>query len=308
MPSTGTPPDASATTKHAVSYAPSNGIEIAYETFGDPAEAPLVLAMGLGVQMLGWPDELCLSLASAGHYVIRFDNRDIGLSTHLDHLPATSLRELVAGRAAPYTIVDMADDLIGLLGALRLQSAHLVGASMGGFIAQTLAIRRPDLLRSLTLIMTSTGSRRVGQPSPRVMRTVLRRRTGSDREAALAATVDTFRVIGSPGYPFDEARIRDGASRSYERGFDPNGQRRQLAAAVTQQNRTHELAGIRVPTVVVHGLDDPLVAFSGGLALAKAIPHAKFVGFPGMGHDLPRELWPEIEAEIVRVAQRADSS
>lgn len=306
MPASGIPHDAATTTDQPVSYAAANGLEIAYETFGDPANPPLVLVMGLAVQMLGWPDEFCRSLADSGYYVVRFDNRDVGLSTHLDHLPPGSLREVVAGHA-PYSIVDMADDLAGLLDALHLSSVHLAGASMGGFIAQTLAIRRPKLVRSLTLIMTSTGSRRVGQPSPRVMRVVLRRRSAADREAAVSATVDTFRAIGSPGYPFEEARIRDGAARSYDRAFDPDGQRRQLAAAVTQHNRTHELAGLRVPTVVVHGLDDPLVASSGGLALAKAIPHAKFVGFPGMGHDLPRELWPEIEAEITRIAQRADA-
>jgi pimeloyl-ACP methyl ester carboxylesterase len=281
--------DAFDTTDRPVSYAAANGIEIAYETFGDPVDPPLVLVMGLGVQMLGWPDELCASLAGSGYHVVRFDNRDVGLSTHLNHLPATSLR-----------------DLAGLLDALPFQSAHIVGASMGGFISQTLAIRRPDLVRSLTLIMTSTGSRRVGQPRPRVMRAVLRKRNAADREAAVSATVETFRAIGSPGYPFEEARIRDAASRSYDRAFEPDGQRRQLAAAATQHNRTYDLTRLQVPTVIVHGLDDPLVAFSGGLALAKAIPHAKFVGFPGMGHDLPRELWSEIEAEIVRVAQRAD--
>jgi pimeloyl-ACP methyl ester carboxylesterase len=190
------------TNDRPVSYATANGLEIAYETFGNPANPPLVLVMGLGVQMLGWPDEFCGSLAGSGYFVVRFDNRDVGLSTHLGHLPATSLRDLMGGRAAPYSIVDMANDLAGLLDALLdalpFQSAHIVGASMGGFIGQTLAIRRPDLVRSLTLIMTSTGSRRVGQPRPRVMRAVLRKRNAADREAAISATVDTFRATAPP--------------------------------------------------------------------------------------------------------------
>ncbi len=281
----------------AVSRVRANGIELAYETFGERGAPAIVLIAGLGTQMLMWPDELCAQLAAAGHFVVRFDNRDMGLSTHLDQLAAPGLRDIVARRRAPYGLDDMAQDTIGLIDALDLGRVHLVGVSMGGFIAQTVALRAPERLRTLTLLMTSTGSRRVGRTSKRVLMTALRRRADG-RAAAIEGSVNTFRVIGSPGYPFEEPLIRELATRSYERAHDPAGQRRQLAAVATQVDRTAQLRGLQTPTLVIHGLNDPVVDCSGGLALARTIPHARFIGFEGMGHDLPRELWPAVLTAI----------
>jgi pimeloyl-ACP methyl ester carboxylesterase len=283
----------------------ANGIEIAYQTFGDRGERPLVLVMGLGTQLLGWPEPLCRQLADQGFFVVRFDNRDIGQSTHLDALGVPNLPAVALRRQPPaYTIDDMAADTIGLFDALELGPVHLVGASMGGFIAQTVALRVPGRVASLTLMMTSTGSRLVGGATPPVLAQVMRRRVASTREAAVEGTVAILRMIGSGGYEFDDAYIRELAGQSYERGYDPDGNQRQLAAIVAQPNRTRRLAQLTVPTVVMHGLQDPLVAASGGMALARAIPRARFVGFNGMGHGLPRELWPQFVAEIVAVASR----
>ena len=277
----------------------ANGMELAYETFGDASAPPVVLIMGLATQMIAWPDELCEGLARNGLFVVRFDNRDVGESTHLRNLPPPRLADIVVRRRPPpYSIGDMAADVAGLLDSLGLGQVHLVGASMGGFIAQTVALEHADRVRTLTLMMTSTGSRRVGQPRPRVYARLLRRRVAAGRPAAIAATVETFRLIGSPGFVFDEQYIRDLAGRSYDRGYDPVGSRRQLAASVSQPNRTADLRRITVPALVIHGLHDPLVAPSGGLAIARAIPDSRFAGFSGMGHDLPRALWPEFVREI----------
>ena len=289
-------------------YAASNGLKLAYEAFGDKANPPVLLIMGLGTQMIAWPDELCRQIADRGHYVIRFDNRDVGLSTHLDELPAPKPRDLLLRRRKPpYKVSDMAADTVGLLDALDIDSAHIVGASMGGFIAQSVAGLYPDRVRSLTLIMTSTGSRLVGYPQPQVFTRMLRRRVVQDKLEAGEAVVEVFRIIGSQGFAFDEDYIRDLAGRSYERAYNPRGYLRQLAACVGQPNRTRYLRGIKVPTIVMHGLNDPLVNSSGGRALAKAIPGAEFIGFQGMGHDLPRELWPRFADEICSVAARGEA-
>jgi pimeloyl-ACP methyl ester carboxylesterase len=290
-------------------YAASNGLKLAYETFGDEANPPVLLIMGLGTQMIAWPDEMCQQIADSGHWVIRYDNRDVGLSTHLDDLPVPTLKDLaLRRRKPPYKISDMAADAVGLLDALGIDSAHVVGASMGGFIAQTVAGLYPQRVRSLTLIMTSTGSRRVGNPKPKVYTKLLRRRVVHDKAEAGHAIVEVFSVIGSSGYALDEEYIRDLAGRSYERAYNPRGYARQLAACMGQPNRTRHLRNIKVPTLVMHGLSDPLVNASGGKAIAKAIPGAEFIGFQGMGHDLPRELWPRFADEICAVAARGEAA
>jgi pimeloyl-ACP methyl ester carboxylesterase len=288
-------------------YAAANGLKIAYETFGSPDQPPVLLIMGLGTQMIAWPDEMCEQIAGRGYYVIRYDNRDIGLSTHLDDAPVPSLRDIVLRRKPPYKVSDMAADGVALLEELGIDSAHIVGASMGGFIAQIIAGKYPQRVRSLTLIMTSTGSRLVGHPKPHLFRHLLKRRVINSRADAETAVIETFALIGSKGFALDEDYLRDLAGRSYERSLDRRGYLRQLAAIMAQPNRTKFLRDIDTPTLVMHGLDDPLVNVSGGLALAKHIPGATFVGFKGMGHDLPRELWPRFAEEISSIAARGEA-
>jgi pimeloyl-ACP methyl ester carboxylesterase len=259
--------------------------------------------------MIAWPDEMCQEIADRGFHVIRYDNRDVGLSTHLDELRPPATKDMLLGRRKPpYTIDDMAADAAGLLDALDLHSAHLVGASMGGFIAQTFAGDFPERVRSLTLIMTSTGSRLVGRPILQVVPRLLQRRRIADRDQAAEAVLDTFRLIGSRGFAFDEDYLRDLAGRSYDRAHDPRGYQRQLAAIMAQPNRTRRLRDIQVPTLVMHGKQDPLVNISGGKALARAIPGAKFIGFDGMGHDLPRPLWPRFADEICAIAAQGEAA
>ena len=284
-----------------------NGIEIAYETFGRPEDPAILLVMGLGTQMLAWPDQMCELLAEAGHHVIRFDNRDVGLSTHFHDAPSPAPHEVVLKRrSAPYTVSDMANDAVGLLDVLGVERAHVVGASMGGFISQTIALEHPDRVLSLTLIMTSTGSRRVGRPTPKLVARMARRPVATNRDQAIEESVATYRLIGSPDH-LDEQLVRELAGRAYDRGYDPMGTQRQLAAILSQPDRTRRLANISVPTLVVHGLEDPLVAASGGLAIAKAIPGATFIGHAGMGHDLPRTLWRTLADDILRLVERVDA-
>jgi pimeloyl-ACP methyl ester carboxylesterase len=285
-----------------------SGITLCYETFGDPSDPTALLVMGLGTQMVAWQEDFCLQLASRGLHVVRFDNRDIGRSTHLDGAPP-SIRQLLmrSKAAAHYRLSDMADDAAGLLSELDLSPAHVIGASMGGMIAQTLAARHPDKVRSLVSIMSNTGTRWSGQPTFRIYPLFLRR-APEGRAAFVAHTERLFAAIGSSGLPRDPADIHEIASTSYDRDHDPAGPGRQLAAILASGDRTAELRRIVAPTLVVHGTADPLVSHSGGRATAKAIPGAKLMSVEGMGHDMPRAVWPQLIDAITENAARAGGS
>jgi pimeloyl-ACP methyl ester carboxylesterase len=285
----------------------SPGIELCYETFGDPSDPTALLVMGLATQMIGWPDDFCRELAERGFHVVRFDNRDIGRSTHMNAKPPT-LGQLLrrSARGASYTLEDMADDAAGLLRELDLAPAHVIGASMGGMIAQTLASRHRDLVLSLTSIMSTTGNRWVGQPALRLM-PMLAARPAKGREAAVARAEKVFTAIGSKGLEQDMDHIRDVAGRSFDRGRgDTAGQARQLHAIIASGDRTRSLHRITVPTLVVHGTADPLIRPSGGRATVKAIPDAELLLIEGMGHDLPRGAWRRILDGIEANARRAE--
>jgi pimeloyl-ACP methyl ester carboxylesterase len=281
-------------------------VELAYETFGDPAHPAMLLVMGLATQMLGWRAGFCEALAERGFRVIRFDNRDVGRSTRFSsHRPPTRSQLLRRdASAAAYSLADMADDGVGLLDVLGIARAHVVGASMGGMIAQTIAFRHPERVLSLVSIMSNTGARWSGQPSLSTY-SVLLKRAPRDREGFVAHQMDVLARIGSPGFERDEDDQREMAGASYDRGHDPASAGRQLAAIIASGDRTDDLARIDVPALVIHGTKDKLVAPSGGRATAKAIPGARLVTIDGMGHDLPRGAWPRIVEAIAENAARA---
>ena len=289
--------------------APVGDLELAYETFGNPSDTPVLLVMGLATQMVGWPDEFCRGLAGRGLFVVRFDNRDIGLSTHLDAAGAPDVMAVLGGdlSGVAYGLTDLATDTVGLMDALGLDSAHVVGASMGGMVAQLVAITQPQRVRSLTSIMSTTGDPSVGAPNEAAMGALLAPPAG-DRDGAVQRAVDTYRVIGSPGFEFDETGLRDRAGLSFDRAYDPAGVARQLAAILTTHDRTADLGRITVPTLVVHGERDALVDVSGGRATAGAIPGAELLVVDGMGHDLPREVWPQITDRIAALVERAEQA
>ena len=286
----------------------SNGIEIAYETFGASGGRPLLLVVGLGVQMLVWHPELCAALAAEDFFVVRYDNRDVGLSTHLHDAPPPNLGAAMGGdfSSASYRVEDMADDAVGLLDALGLGWAHVVGASLGGMIAQTMAITHPDRVRSLTSIM-STPWIGIGAATPATL-AALSAPPPTSRAEAVEQTVSMFKIIGSPGYPLDEAWVRELAGQSHDRGFDVTGVDRQLLAIYASGDRSAALARVTVPALVVHGEADPLIQLPGGLATAAALPDAELIVVPGMGHGLPREIWPTLVTAISRLADRAKAS
>ena len=254
----------------------ANGIELEYESIGEEHAPALVMIMGFASQMIVWPDELCRLIADRGFRVIRYDNRDVGLSTK---------------PTAQYSLDDMADDAAGLLDALDLPSAHIVGASMGGFIAQLLALRHPRRVRSLCLIMSSTGARDVGNAAPDIL-PLLMRPLPARRDAYIEHRLRIARRLSSPAYPFDEARSRALLGATFDRCYFPRGGQRHLIAVMTAYDRTTRLAALEAPTLVIHGAADPIVDKSGGEALARAIVGATLRIFPGMGHDLPAALWP----------------
>ncbi|HEX4306785.1 MAG TPA: alpha/beta hydrolase [Solirubrobacterales bacterium] len=287
--------------------APANGIELCYQEMGDPEGQPLVLVMGLATQMIAWHEGLCRLLAGRGYRVIRFDNRDIGRSTKLDRAGVPSKVDLLLGRraSAPYLLRDMAADVVGLLDSLEIDQAHVVGASMGGMIVQQMAIDHPRRLRSMVSIMSTTGNRRSGQPSLKTFG-ILLGDPPKGRDQVISRAVRTFKVIGSPGFPFEEDTVREMAGRSYERGHSAAGVLRQLHAIVASGDRTKDLHRVQIPAAVIHGTRDPLVKPSGGKATARAIPGARLMMIDGMGHDLPRDLWPTFAAAIDRNAARAN--
>jgi pimeloyl-ACP methyl ester carboxylesterase len=284
----------------------NDDVTLCYESFGDPSDPTILLVMGLSTQMIGWPDEFCEQLAARGYFVVRFDNRDIGRSTQLKHLGVPTVKQLLLRdkSAARYTLEHMAEDGIGLLDHLGIEHAHVVGVSMGGMIAQTMAARHPERVLSLASIISNSGARWSGQPSPR-MYPLLLKKPPRDREGYVRHTVDVFKKIGSQGFTVDEDELRRTAERSFERGLNPAGSTRQLAAIIASGDRTPLLRTITVPTVVIHGRKDRLVPASGGRATAKAIPGARLVIIDGMGHDLPRGAWPQLLDEIERNAARA---
>jgi pimeloyl-ACP methyl ester carboxylesterase len=286
---------------------PANGLTLAYQSFGDPRDVPILLVMGLGTQMLGWPDELCVLLAAAGHHVTRFDNRDIGLSTHLDDLPPGQPVAAFFGRRPPYLLADMAQDTAELIDALGHESMHVVGISMGGCISQVLTLEHPHLVRSLTSMSSTTGSRRVGRPRLDIARRMITQQPATSKQEAIELAVANWRQTGSPGYPFDEPRMRRRAGDSYDRRYDPAGGARQFAALLAAPDRTAALAAVTAPTLVLHGEADPLIGVSGGRATAGAVPGARLVTFPGMGHDLPEALWPAFVTEIGRTVEQGEA-
>jgi pimeloyl-ACP methyl ester carboxylesterase len=282
------------------------GITLCYETFGDPSDPTTLLIMGLATQMVAWQEDFCLELARRGLHVVRFDNRDVGRSTHL-HGPPPTVRQLLvrSKRVARYTLADMAADAAGLLSELELAPAHVIGASMGGMIAQTLAARNPQMVRTLVSIMSNTGRLWSGQPMFRIYPIFLRR-APQGRDAFIAHVERLFAAIGSTSLQRDPDDFRKIAAEHYDRDHDPAGPGRQLAAIIASGDRTAELRRIAAPTLVIHGTADRLVAFSGGRATARAINGAKLMSIEGMGHDLPRTVWPRLIDAIAEHAARAD--
>jgi pimeloyl-ACP methyl ester carboxylesterase len=290
--------------------AQANGIEIEYETFGEPTNPAVLLIMGLGGQLTRWPLPFVEDLIARGYFAIRYDNRDIGLSTKFDGAPVPQLPALIGAMMTgqkpdvPYTLNDMAADAVGLLDALDIRRAHVMGASMGGMIAQLVAAEYPDRVLSLTSIMSSTGNPSLPPSKPEAMAVLTSRPTASDREAIVAHGIRGEKVIGSPGYPVAEDVLRARVERDFDRMFYPAGVGRQLAAVVSNGDRRAALATITAPTMVIHGADDPLVPVEAGRDTAATIPGAQITEVPGMGHNLPEPLIPTILDAFEKVAKQ----
>jgi pimeloyl-ACP methyl ester carboxylesterase len=290
----------------------ANGIEIEYQTFGDASDPPLLLVMGLGATLLSWDDDFCEGLVDRGFFVIRFDNRDVGHSTKIDATGdldvAGSLMKMIGGQAveAPYLLSDMAGDAVGLLDALGIETAHVVGASMGGMIAQTMAIDHRHRLLSLTSIMSSTGDLDVGQPDPEVV-PMLITPTPSDREGYIESSVAGSKLIGSPDH-FDEERAREKAGAVYDYSFYPAGMGHQLLAIYASGSRSDGLRGLDINALVIHGDADRLVNMTGGERTAECLSGSELVILEGMGHDSPPFYWPPIIEAITNLAARSTAS
>ncbi|HET7173543.1 MAG TPA: alpha/beta hydrolase [Nocardioidaceae bacterium] len=287
----------------------AGGLELCYDTFGDAGDPALLLVMGLAGPLTWWPVGLCEMLADRGFHVIRYDNRDVGRSTSLAWLSAGRadvVKAFVLGQryASPYTMADLAADAVGLLDALEVERAHVVGASMGGMIVQTLTVEHPRRVRSLTSVMSSTGRRWVGWQDPRLLPLLFAPEPAS-RSEYVARSAKTWAVLGSPAYPASAAEVAERAGVTFDRGVSSAGTLRQMLAVLTQPDRTAALRAVDAPTLVVHGLADRMVHVSGGRATAAAVRGSELICVPGMGHDLPEQLWPMLAAAIARNAARA---
>jgi pimeloyl-ACP methyl ester carboxylesterase len=271
----------------------ANGIQVEVEVSGDPAAPAVLLIMGLGMQLIAWPPAFVQALEDAGFRVVRFDNRDIGLSQHFDHLGVPNLlwaslkHRLGLPIRAPYTVHDMAADSLGVLDALGIEKAHVVGVSMGGMIAQRVALAAPQRVLSLASIMSSSGARELPGPHPRVLKALLSRPQRPGEEGIVDHYIKLFKVIGSPAFPMDDAALRERILLGTRRSFHPAGTVRQMVAIAADNTRAAELAQLKMPVLVMHGKDDPLVPFACGQDTARRIPGAKMHGIEGMGHDLP---------------------
>jgi pimeloyl-ACP methyl ester carboxylesterase len=270
----------------------ANGIEINYDTFGTPSDPPVLLIAGLGMQMIGWDERFCQLLAAQGYWVIRFDNRDVGLSTYMDQAGIPDIAKLFSGEAVdvPYKLIDMAEDAVGLLDALDIEKAHVVGISLGGMIAQTIAIHYPERVQTLTSLMSTTGDPQLPPPKAEAMR-ILYTPAPVELEPYLDYQVKVWHTLGGPKFSLDEARVRKQAKKAFDRGLNPAGFARQLAAVIASGSRKDALKELQVPTLVVHGDADPLIPVDGGYDTAESIPGARLEIVEGVGHELPPEIW-----------------
>jgi pimeloyl-ACP methyl ester carboxylesterase len=275
-----------------------NGIDMEYETLGDPTDPPLLMVMGLGAQLIAWPQKFVEDLAARGFFIIRYDNRDVGLSTKFEGMPDFVALFTGDGSSAPYRIEDMADDGSALLDHLDVGRAHVVGVSMGGMITQALVINHAEQFLTACSIMSTTGDQSVGAPTPEAAAALLRP-PATTRDEAIRSSVEGSKAISSPGYPFDVDVMTQRAEAAYDRNFCPEGTARQLGAILASPDRTEGLRSVDLPFLVLHGEADPLVTLSGGEATAAAVPGAKLMVFPGMGHDLPEALWDQIIDAVV---------
>jgi pimeloyl-ACP methyl ester carboxylesterase len=294
-----------------MAQANANRIQIEYETYGDISERPLLLIIGFSGQMIWWDDELCKDLAERGHHVIRFDNRDAGLSTKFKEAGAGDFknifRKILKGEkvSPPYTLDDMADDAVGLLDALGIQRAHICGMSMGGMIAQTIMIRHPSRVLSLISIYSTTGNPGLPKPKPEALQVFLTP-PPSDREGYIEYQLKGHKTLSGTGFPIDEKWVRKIMAQSYDRCFYPQGTGRQLLAILTQIDRRSALALVKAPTLVIHGTEDPLIPVEGGKDTANAIPGSELILIRGMGHDIPHGgAWPQIVEAITTHTKKA---
>lgn len=276
----------------------ADGVTLAFETFGRASDPPVVLIQGLSSQMIMWEDEFCASLVARGLRVVRFDNRDAGLSTRFSHAGMPHIKALLSGTmrgpsAVPYTLADMAHDTRCLMDGLDIAKAHIVGVSMGGMIGQEMALRYPHRLRTLTSIMSTTGDPRLPGPRPEVLEMMFRP-IPVDREGYIAYFREVWRLLSGPRYPMDDATAQRLAEVSFSRGIEPAASARQFAAVIASGSRKERLASVTVPTLVIHGSEDPLIPVQSGIDTARSVPGARLVIMEGMGHRIPRELWPEI--------------